>query len=368
MQQKIWPKILNKVHVFRIQLLLCFFLATLLWFWPGFTLHKNELQYLQAVSGAYADHHPPLMAFIWHYLDLIYPGSGLMFLMQLSLVYGAIMILMRVADALPLPNPAIASLLLLIVPIYPQILINLIVVFADVHFAGSFLLSAAILSYYTIYKKHPHLIMLHIVFTLMVYGAAIKYEGQYAVFILAFWLGSLHVKRKSFIIKLFVGILVYLLVLLSIVLINHALVPQQSNYATKHVHFNDIKAFVYKTDQELMPRLMKGMPIDIASDLQKSPTIYVALKNTCNVTLSIIMSHVPIIILGVAYLLLSLYMWKFTASKILFAFTSTALIFFVLVLTMFNAATAIYTFMPILLIHAAHIFAYSCVTKIKKVH
>ena len=39
-------------------------------------------QYQQSVDNAYEDWHPPLMAWIWHYLMLLEPGPGPMLVLQ----------------------------------------------------------------------------------------------------------------------------------------------------------------------------------------------------------------------------------------------------------------------------------------------
>ena len=44
-------------------------------------------QYQQSVDNAYEDWHPPLMAWIWHYLMLLEPGPGPMLVLQLALYW-----------------------------------------------------------------------------------------------------------------------------------------------------------------------------------------------------------------------------------------------------------------------------------------
>ena len=57
--------------------------------WPGIISPDAIGQYAIAHSGLYTDHHPPLMSFVWHYLDLIYPGPGMLLLLHLLMLYTA---------------------------------------------------------------------------------------------------------------------------------------------------------------------------------------------------------------------------------------------------------------------------------------
>ena len=56
-------------------------------YWPGVMIDDARWQYQQSVDNAYEDWHPPLMAWIWHYLMLLEPGPGPMLLLQLSLYW-----------------------------------------------------------------------------------------------------------------------------------------------------------------------------------------------------------------------------------------------------------------------------------------
>lgn len=57
---------------------------SLLLFWPGVVLFDAVDQYRQALSGAYNDWHPPVMARLWRALLAFGPGAGAMLAVQLS--------------------------------------------------------------------------------------------------------------------------------------------------------------------------------------------------------------------------------------------------------------------------------------------
>lgn len=51
-----------------------FFLLYLVCFFPGFMSYDSADQYLQAINGVYSDGHPPLIAFMWHWVNRIIHG------------------------------------------------------------------------------------------------------------------------------------------------------------------------------------------------------------------------------------------------------------------------------------------------------
>ncbi|HEX4737375.1 MAG TPA: hypothetical protein VH331_07425 [Allosphingosinicella sp.] len=66
---------------------LLLFLLFLALFWPGIALYDSVYQYEQALTGAYDDWHPPVMARLWSLLAHVWRGTGPMFLLQLGLFW-----------------------------------------------------------------------------------------------------------------------------------------------------------------------------------------------------------------------------------------------------------------------------------------
>jgi hypothetical protein len=80
----------------------------------------------------------------------------------------------------------------------------------------------------------------------------------------------------------------------------------------------------------------------------------------------LLMSHLPVVILGVCYIILALYNWnKSLSSRALLGFNATAMVMVILLFFMSMAGTPRYTYISVLLIHASHIFAYHCCKKQK---
>lgn len=85
MMRPIWRSGLPEAAV---ALALC--LLTLAFFWPGVALYDSVYQYQQALSGAYDDWHPPIMARLWSLLLHVRRGTEPMFVLQLGLFWSGL--------------------------------------------------------------------------------------------------------------------------------------------------------------------------------------------------------------------------------------------------------------------------------------
>jgi hypothetical protein len=59
-------------------------------YWPGIMMWDAINQYSQAVSGEYADWHPPILQWVWHFFVPVWPGPAPMLLLQQALYWGGI--------------------------------------------------------------------------------------------------------------------------------------------------------------------------------------------------------------------------------------------------------------------------------------
>jgi hypothetical protein len=463
---------MQAIYECRFQILVMLFVLQCLYFWPGSMMADSMMQYDQALLGQYSDHHPPLMSFLWRYIDKIYTGHALMFVLQQALVYSAMAVLLKAVDLLPLKNRGISTLFLVLLPNYPQIFIYDVVILKDVQFAFSFLLAASLLTYFTLLKQRPNILVTALILVLMVYGAAVKYQGQFCVLILAIWLGALLVRESKILIKIASGILVYAFVLLAINGINHFLVPQtHKNYSWQLVKLYDIAAISIAIDQDLIPDFNRlpgysfqevkdrfaypavdplaltirsldrtillsspiiastrsptemstlyrtwlitilkhpllylehrainmsyilfsrpgyhyteeeysndknkvkyanvvDSPYRLVNDLPRNTPGYDAIDFIYGSLFYIFMSHLPVVILGAGYFILSLLSWRYSpAAPVLFAFSSIALLMVGILFFMSMAGTPRYTFISIVMIHAMHVFAYVCYKALKR--
>lgn len=263
---------------YRYHVLAVLFISTIILFWPGIAMHDSVWQYQQAITGQYSDHHPPLMAFLWRNLNYWYAGFGLMFLLQITLLYAGVCIIMCAIDKLHMQHANLAYVLLLILPVYPQILIYELIVTKDVQLAASFLCAGSILAFYTIANRKIPILIVCAAFLLLLYGASIKYQAKYAVCIFAVWLGFLLIRHAKFAHKLLLGMTIYLSILCMVTVINTCLVAQENRtYAWQYVKLYDLAALSLNAKQDLIPYFNKTNSYDLSKLQQRF--VYPAIDN-----------------------------------------------------------------------------------------
>lgn len=365
-----------------------------------------------------------------------------MFGLQITLLYAGVAMLLCVNDLIFTQKYRLLGVIvLLILPIYPQILIYSRFVLKDVQYAFSFFFVSATLAYYTLNNKQLNFAIVIPLVLVMIYGAAVKYQGQFCVIVLAIWLGILLTRRQKSFVQIFSGLLIYIGILGSIQFLNHALVPKQSkSYAWQFVKLYDLAAISIAQQQDLIPNsnktasystqklqerfkypgvdpyiysndnilrvtknpekmselyrvwvynvmshplvYLKHRAINIAYAVLSRPGFEYAEKvlnklpqpslsyNIAYATSSFIfyifMSHLPVIVLGLGYFGLALYSWRICiAAPVLLGFTSVALLMVAILFFMSMAGVTRYTYISVLMIHAAHIFAFKCILDIR---
>ena len=234
--------------------------------WPGVFAIDAQSQYNEAIAFQFTDHHPPLMAFVWHYLDKIYPGPGLMYLFQLILLYASLFFLIKTAELYSsiLKKPWI-FFLVLVVPLIPCVFSYSILLVKDIHFTFSFLLVLSILAFYTAAQKKISIGATIAIGVVLIYGIAVKYQGWYCGIVPVFWMGRCLTGRyndrrrffqdwQSLLASLIFGCCVYG----SVHWINQALVPAASkSHAWQYVKLFDLAAISIEANQDLIPSFNK---------------------------------------------------------------------------------------------------------------
>lgn len=238
--------------------------------WPGILSSDSKTQYQMAISGVYSDHHPPLMAFIWRYLDKIYQGPGMMFLLHLTLLYGAIFYLINSIKSYR------CKYVLLLLSVIPQIFLYSNMIWKDVGFTFCFLFVASYLTYLTSNQRQPTLIQAIILLIVLLYGTAIKFQAQYCAPILLGWaayiLSGYKIHCKKFIKIYGIFLIIFYLLLNSI---NWILIPNvQKNYGWQLVKIYDLAAISLATNTDLFPDFTKNKNFsmqEISNRLSRDP-------------------------------------------------------------------------------------------------
>lgn len=116
---------------------------TLWLFHPGWLSIDSAVQYQQALTGRYDDTHPPLLAWLWHHTNRIWPGPGGLFVLMTTVWWGALATL-----ASSLQRGWRGALATLLIGLSPPVLLIAAHLWKDVALSASLLAaSAAILAF-----------------------------------------------------------------------------------------------------------------------------------------------------------------------------------------------------------------------------
>lgn len=227
----------------------------LLFGWPGIISLDASLQYSQAVSGIYADANPPMMAFVWRYFNMIYPGPGLMFLLQTGLLYGSIWLILKSSErVIPFKKHPFFLLGIFFISLIPQVFLYSFEILKDLPFSFSFLMIAAILCRATTINKPLSWINILIIIILLIYGIGVKYQAQFCAVILLGWIFFLQSKFYSKFRALGQVFLIGIFAYGSAIGLHKTLVPNaQSDHFWERVKLFDLAALSISQDKDLIP-------------------------------------------------------------------------------------------------------------------
>lgn len=140
-------------------------LAFLVVAYPGQVTQDSVDQLKEARAGFLTDAHPPLMSFIWRYVDMLVPGTFGMFMLQTAfLVAGLFLLLRRFADE---RTSAITTVGLLW---FPPISAPMMVIWKDSLMAGACMLGFALLIDERRRRRMAGLVLISL-------GVALRYNG-----------------------------------------------------------------------------------------------------------------------------------------------------------------------------------------------
>jgi hypothetical protein len=149
------------------------FAFTLCAFYPGFVSQDSAEQYLQARTGQFDTHHPPLMALIWQLTDRVIPGPGGIFAL-FALAYWAALALVA-AHATRRRWAKVMAVLG--IGLWPPMIGLLAHVWKDVGLLAAFLLASGLL---VRESRCPSRVLLLMAFALIALGAGFRHNGLFA--------------------------------------------------------------------------------------------------------------------------------------------------------------------------------------------
>lgn len=235
-------------------LLISFFLASLISLWPGVMSPDATTQYVAAKSGVYSDHHPPLMSFVWRYLDYLYPCPASMFILHLSMLYAATAILMLTF------NKSKFKWWYAFYPVLPNLLAYTALIVKDTGFTFTYLLSAALMTflcYRRVQKYKLPLLVLMVV--LLFYGTAVKFQAKFILVFFTIGIGYCLFDYKLNRNSMFTGLILCVVILSGITYTNAKLVPSTHEaHSWQLVKIYDLSAISVALNTPLYPDFIKA--------------------------------------------------------------------------------------------------------------
>ena len=224
------------------------FLVEALTWWPGILRSDSLTQFSQAQTGFLSDHHPPIMAFLWHYLNFIYPGSGSLLIFNLCLFCGSIFVF-----GCCVPN--VWKLFFVGIPFFPPVFSYSGFILKDVGFTFSYLLIISILTFYTVQQKKIGWGVISLIIPILFYGTAVKYQAVFLLPFITLWMGvsieAYQWSRKA----LFYGLGGAGFMFALTACFNSY--TAQKDYAWQYVKLYDLAAISLITHQDLLPDFTK---------------------------------------------------------------------------------------------------------------
>ncbi|MBM3610872.1 MAG: hypothetical protein FJX18_05050 [Alphaproteobacteria bacterium] len=231
----------------------------LLFGWPGILNPDSTGQYQEAIRGLYTDHHPPMMAFLWRYLDMIHQGPGLMFTFHMLLLYSSMWILLKSSEQLiSFREHPFFLLGIFSIPLIPQVFLYSLEIVKDLSFSFSFLMTASILTYFTLNKKSLSWFALIAMTFFLIYGIGVKYQAQFCAPVLLIWMGLLWQRDQSKVRAWAQVFLIALVVYGGAKGIHKTLVPEsRTSHSWEWVKLFDLASISISTNHDLIPNCNK---------------------------------------------------------------------------------------------------------------
>ncbi len=248
-----------------------FFIICYAAFWPGIMSADATSQYLAAKSSVYSDHHPPLMSFVWRYLDMLYPGPATIFTLHMLMLYAAAAIFIYIFRASKF------KWWYAIYPMIPNMLAYTALIVKDTGFTYSYLLAGAVMTYVANANNHGAsstfgspppsssmrrtILLILFCITLLFYGTAVKYQAKFLLIFFCIGASYILFRCKLNWSSVLSGVAIYLVMLLAILATNSWLVPDaQESHSWQNVKLFDLSAISLELNKPLYPEFVSKNP------------------------------------------------------------------------------------------------------------
>jgi len=241
-------------------------------FLPGMMSSDSERIYKEVLNHSYSDHHPPMMAYLWHYLNQIYQGPLLMYLFNMLLLWGSIYILVFKI----FKNSLYLKYYCMLIPFIPHVMVSAGWLWKDIIFAFGYGLLSMYLADKMLANQKLKWPALLIFIAALIYFTSVKYQAQFICPIIICWL--FYVQNLSKIkANIFWGtILGSLAIIMSVDHINHYLVTERgtgSSHSWQYVKIFDLAGMSVNSDTVFIPRPLLTRANVTAADIKRTFTL-----------------------------------------------------------------------------------------------
>ncbi len=229
------------------------FLMSAYWFYPGYMSYDSVVQMLQALHFQFTNTHPPIMAFVWHYLMLLTPRgvsiSFVMFLFQLLLLWVALTLWVYL-----LAKRQLRYLWLIpLVGLFPNIIILNAFIWKDIQMGNSLLLALTlwVLLREGIRTEYLKIIVMILMVLLVFYAFCLRHEAPLLCLpVFYLWAGDLGMRRRFARVLLMLG---FFLTFSGGAWLFQATLSTHEDYPAQQVMFYDLASLSIKENHMLIP-------------------------------------------------------------------------------------------------------------------
>lgn len=231
-------------------------------FYPGNMSHDSVNQYYQALSNAYMDWHPPVMAFLWSLLLKVWPGPFLYLLLNNGMLLAGLLLIQRHF------HQRKNSIFILFLCYLPWIFNFMGVIWKDVAMASALTLVVG-LAYTPIFR-----LRFVAIFLLMAYSASMRHNAWLAILPILVWLIYREVAAKGKLrraaIVSAISALVVGIVFASTNFVTYSLLKAEKTYPASYMMIDDLAALSLMNQNSLL----RGATLQEIANCRRTDTIF----------------------------------------------------------------------------------------------
>jgi Dolichyl-phosphate-mannose-protein mannosyltransferase len=176
--RRIFRVLENQAGPLLLLLIVILFTVNAVLHYPGTMNNDSINQYSQAVSGQYADWHPPIMAWLWSIVRLAGDGPGPLLLLHLGLYWLGFGLL---ADGLRRAGLPRLAVLMAFAGVFPPFLYINATVVKDVGLVASWLAAVGLIFWFRAQRRSIPVQYWMLIAPLIIYGTLVRTNAVFAV-------------------------------------------------------------------------------------------------------------------------------------------------------------------------------------------